>query len=31
MENDRVRLTSENTHIFDSYLIKSKAEMRAFL
>lgn len=30
MEN-RVRLTAENTHIIDSYLIKSKDEMRVFL
>lgn len=28
---DRVRLTVENTHIVDSYLVRSKEEMRAFL
>lgn len=27
----RVALSCENTHIIDSYLIKSKKEMRAFL
>lgn len=29
--DNRVRLTPENTHIFDSYLVKSREEMRAFL
>ena len=29
--NDRITLSRENTHIFDSYLIRGKAEMRAFL
>lgn len=28
---DRVKLTKENTHIYDSHFIRSKAEMRAFL
>lgn len=27
----RVQISSENTHIFDSYLIRSKGEMREFL
>ena len=29
--NDRVTLTHDNTHIFDSSLIRSKEDMRAFL
>lgn len=28
---ERVKLTKENTHIIDSYLIKGKSEIRAFL
>lgn len=28
---DQVKLTSENTHIYDSYLIRSKKEMRVFI
>lgn len=28
---ERVKLSHENTHIYDSYLIRSKEEMRAFL
>ncbi len=29
--NDRVKLTYDNTHINDSYLIRSKEDMRKFL
>lgn len=29
--NDRVKLTYENTHIFDSYLIRTKKDMQRFL
>ena len=29
--DDRVRLTEENTHITESYRIRSREEMRAFL
>lgn len=28
---DRVALSHDNTHIYDSYLIRSKADMREFL
>ena len=31
MDSDRIRLTKENTHVFDSYLIRSKEDIRAFL
>ena len=31
MDSDRIRLTKENTHVFDSYLVRSKKDIRAFL
>ena len=30
MDSDRIRLTKENTHVFDSYLVRSKEDIRAF-
>ena len=29
--NDRIKLSRENTHIINSYLVRGKGEMRAFL
>lgn len=29
--NERVKLSRDNTHIYDSYLVRSKADMRKFL